>query len=76
MEAGANGAQLPVKLAFNISLDFVTTLSLRMGEMLAKVDQSNLWNLSRMIIAKGIIHKVNTKFFLKLFLFAWQLDFL
>ena len=62
MEAGANGAQLPVKLAFNISLDLVTTLSLRMGEMFAKVHQSNLWKLLCLIIAKGRIHKVNTQF--------------
>ena len=62
MEAGANGALFNEKPAYDISLDLVTTLSLRMGEMFAKVHQSNLWKLLCLIIAKGRIHKVNTQF--------------
>ena len=61
MEAGANGAQLPVKLAFNISLENVTTLSLRTAEKLAKAVQSNIWEDSRMKLAKRRF-QVNTKF--------------
>ena len=55
------GAKSPVKPAFNISLELVTTLSLRTAEELAKAVQSNIWEDSRMIIAERRF-QVNTKF--------------